>query len=230
MIDTVTTAAGVVLAGGSGTRVGSAINKVYLPLAGQPILRWSLEALAAEPDIGVLVLVTRAQDVEFVEKVVAGIDVHVVGGGTTRQGSELAALRHLAPRIEAGEIDSVLIHDGARPLVSRELVAEVLRATRAHGGAIPGLRSEDLAEVAGDHVVPIPEELVAVQTPQGFLAKPLLAAYEQAAAEGFDGTDTASCIERYTDIHVQWVPGEQRNLKITYAHDLVVAERILEER
>jgi 2-C-methyl-D-erythritol 4-phosphate cytidylyltransferase len=228
MIVSVTQAAGVVLAGGSGTRVGGEVNKVYLPLAGRPILSWSLEALAAEPGIGVLVLVTRPQDVEFVEQVVAGIDVEIVPGGTTRQGSELAALRHLAGRIEADDIDAVLIHDGARPLVSRSLVADVLRATRQYGGAIPGLRSEDLAEVVDDHVVPILDDLVAVQTPQGFLAKPLLAAYEQAAADGFVGTDTASCIEQYTDIQVHWVPGEQRNLKVTYAHDLVVAERILE--
>ncbi|MCE7005075.1 2-C-methyl-D-erythritol 4-phosphate cytidylyltransferase [Kibdelosporangium philippinense] len=223
-------AAGVVLAGGSGTRVGRDINKVYLPIAGRPVLAWSLEAFASHPDIGALVLVTRPQDVEHVEKVVAGIDVDVVAGGDTRQGSELAALRHLSGRINAGEIDTVLIHDGARPLVSAELVAAVLQAARKYGGAIPGMASEDLALATGEHVVPITDELVAVQTPQGFLAKPLLSAYERAAEEGFVGTDTASCIERFTDIEVHWVPGEQRNLKITFGHDLVVAERILESR
>ncbi|WP_441297601.1 2-C-methyl-D-erythritol 4-phosphate cytidylyltransferase [Actinosynnema sp. ALI-1.44] len=225
-----TQAAGVVLAGGSGTRVGRDINKVYLPIAGRPILAWSLEAFAAHPDISALVLVTRPQDVEHVEKIVDGMDVDVVPGGDTRQGSELAALRHLADRITSGEIDTVLIHDGARPLVSADLVAQVLRAARRYGGAIPGLPSEDLALATDGHVTPISEELVAVQTPQGFLAAPLLAAYEQAAEEGFVGTDTASCIERFTDIQVRWVPGEQRNLKVTFAHDLVVAERFLESR
>jgi 2-C-methyl-D-erythritol 4-phosphate cytidylyltransferase len=230
MIVGVTQAAGVVLAGGSGSRVGREINKVYLPISGRPVLRWSLEALASNPDIGVLVLVTRPQDVEFVTKVVDGIDVEVVSGGDSRQASELAALRQLTGRINSGEIDTVLIHDGARPLVSKELVAAVLQAARDHGGAIPGLPSEDLARATNDHVEPITGELVTVQTPQGFRAKPLLAAYEQAAAEGFTGTDTASCIERFTDIEVHWVPGEQRNLKITFGHDLVVAERILESR
>jgi 2-C-methyl-D-erythritol 4-phosphate cytidylyltransferase len=227
----VTQAAGVVLAGGSGSRFGREINKVYLPLAGRPVLAWSLRALAANPDIGVLVLVTRPQDVDHMTEVVAGLDVEVVSGGTTRQGSELAALRHLAGRIDAGDIDAVLIHDGARPLVSGELVDAVLTATRRYGGAIPGIKAEDLAAATPDgHVVPIPDELVAVQTPQGFLAKPLLEAYERAAAENFDGTDTASCIERFTDIEVHWVPGEQSNLKITFEHDLTVAERILEPR
>lgn len=225
-----TQAAGVVLAGGSGTRVGRGINKVYLPIAGQPILTWSLRAFAAHPDIGALVLVTRPQDVAHVEQVVAGIDVDVVSGGDTRQGSELAALRHLAGRISAGEIDTVLIHDGARPLVSAELVAQVLAAARKYGGAIPGMVSEDLALATDGHVTPITDELVAVQTPQGFLAAPLLAAYERAAEEGFVGTDTASCIERFTDVRVHWVPGEQRNLKVTFEHDLVVAERILRSR
>ncbi|TCO64650.1 IspD/TarI family cytidylyltransferase [Actinocrispum wychmicini] len=229
MIEAVTHVAGVVLAGGSGSRFGRSVNKVYLPLAGRPVLSWSLHALAEHCDV--LVLVTRPQDVEFMAEVVGDMAVDVVSGGSTRQGSELAALRHLAPRIESGEIDTVLIHDGARPLASGDLVGAVLAATREHGGAIPGLLSEDLAaETPEGDVVPVDEELVAVQTPQGFLAKPLLDAYEQATAEGFDGTDTASCVERYTDIQVHWVPGEQRNLKITFEHDLVVAERILEPR
>jgi 2-C-methyl-D-erythritol 4-phosphate cytidylyltransferase len=229
MIVAVTQVAGVVLAGGSGSRFGRSVNKVYLPLAGRPVLSWSLQALAEHSDV--LVLVTRSQDVEFMAEVVGDLDVEVVEGGDTRQGSELAALRHLAGRIKANIIDTVLIHDGARPLVSGELVEAVIQATKLHGGAIPGLLSEDLAVVTPDgFVVPIDEELVAVQTPQGFLAAPLLAAYERAAEEGFDGTDTASCIERFTDIEVHWVPGEQRNLKITFEHDLVVAERILEPR
>ncbi|MEV4311487.1 IspD/TarI family cytidylyltransferase [Actinocrispum sp. NPDC049592] len=224
-----TQAAGVVLAGGSGSRLGRDINKVYVRLAGRPVLAWSLQALAGHSDV--LVLVTRPQDVDYMAEVVGDLAVEVVSGGSTRQESELAALRHLAPRIEAGDIDTVLIHDGARPLVSSDLVAAVLKATKQYGGAIPGLRAEDLAAEQPDgRILPIPDALVAVQTPQGFLAAPLLAAYEQAARDGFDGTDTASCVERYTDIQVHWVPGEQRNLKITFEHDLVVAERILVPR
>src|SRR5687768_16280631 len=89
MIVGVTRVAGVVLAGGSGSRVGRELNKVYLPISGRPVLRWSLEALAGNPDIDVLVLVTRPQDAEFVTEVVDGIDVEVVTGGDSRQTSEL---------------------------------------------------------------------------------------------------------------------------------------------
>ena len=226
-------AAGVVLASGSGSRMGAEMNKVYLPLAGRSLVSWSVAALSAVPDIDVLVLVARPEDAEHVANVLSahsGPRLDVVAGGATRQESELMALRHLADRIGSGEIDVVLIHDAARPLVSPALVAEVLRVAREFGGAIPGLARDDLIEVAEDGVDvvgPAPGRLVAVQTPQGFRAAPLLAAYEQAALDGFVGTDTASCIAAYTDIAVHCIEGDERNLKITYPHDLPLAEGVL---
>ena len=226
--------AAVVLAGGSGTRVGAAVNKVYLPLAGRSVISRSLATFAEVPGIDVLVLVVRPADRERAEAILAGeVDrpgVELVHGGASRQESELRALRHLAARIEAAAVDVVLIHDGARPLVSPALAAEVIAAARAHGGAVPGLHRRDLARVTPDgrHLAGRAEAgLFAVQTPQGFRAGPLLAAYEEAAREGFTGTDTASCVERFADLRVRAVPGEPSNIKITYPHDLVIAERVL---
>jgi 2-C-methyl-D-erythritol 4-phosphate cytidylyltransferase len=226
-------AAAVVLAGGSGTRVGAGRNKVYLPLGGRPVLAWSLETFGGMPGIGPVVLVVRAEDREDAATLVAGTDVEVVTGGGTRQESELAALRHLAPRIADGSVDVVLLHDGARPLAGRTLAAEVLRVAREAGGAVPGLHRDDLAAIADDRDDtlrgPAPDALVAVQTPQAFRAAPLLAAYEEAARHGFAGTDTASCMERFAPgVAIRWVPGEERNFKITYAHDLVAAEHALQ--
>jgi len=228
------TAAAVVLAGGSGTRVGAGRNKVYLPLRGRPVLAWSLATFTAMAEIGVVVLVVRDADRESAEQVLAehvGTGVEVVTGGATRQESELAGLRRLAPRIEDGGIDVVLLHDAARPLAGRSLVAAVLAAARASGGAVPGLWRDDLAAAApgGAGLAGSgPGALVAVQTPQGFRAAPLLAAYEEAARCGFTGTDTASCMQRFApELPIRWVPGEERNFKITYAHDLVVAEHAL---
>lgn len=227
-------AVGVVLASGAGTRVGAATNKVYLPLAGRRVVSWSLDAFARTPGIDTLVLVTRPVDAELVEHVLrheVSAEVEVVHGGRTRQESELAALRHLRGRIETGVIDTVLLHDGARPLVSTALIAEVLRVAREHGGALPGLRADDivaLADDTGDMVTsPGKDTLVRAQTPQGFRAAPLLEAYERAEAEGFVGTDTASCMERFSDLPVRWVTGEERNIKVTYPHDLVIAEQVL---
>jgi 2-C-methyl-D-erythritol 4-phosphate cytidylyltransferase len=227
------TAAALVLAGGSGTRVGASRNKVLLPLAGRPVIARSIDAVAAVPGVGPVVLVRRPEDaaevVAVLARYVARAGVEVVDGAATRQGSELAGLRALAARIAAGAVDVVLVHDGARPLASAALVARVLAAARARGGAVPGLPREDLAGAAGgDRLAgPAPGGLVAVQTPQAFRAVPLLEAYERAACEGFTGTDTASCVARFTDLPIVWVPGEQRNFKITYAHDLVLAERVL---
>jgi 2-C-methyl-D-erythritol 4-phosphate cytidylyltransferase len=224
-------AAAVVLAGGSGTRLGAERNKVYLPLRGRPVLAWSLATFTGMPEVGAIVLVVREPDRPLAEQVLAehtAGGVEVVVGGRTRQESELAGLRRLAARIDGGEIDAVLVHDAARPLAGRELASSVLAAARAHGGAVPGLRRDDLAAAAADGsglAGPSPEGLVAVQTPQAFRATPLLAAYEEAARCGFVGTDTASCMERFApELSIRWVPGDERNIKITYAHDLLVAE------
>ncbi len=220
-------AAAIVLAGGSGSRLGAGRNKVYLPLGGSTVLGWSLRAFTGHAEIGPVVLVVRAEDQAAAEHERVGLAVDVVTGGATRQESELAGLRHLAPRIATDEIDTVLIHDGARPLVRAELISAVLRAARADGGAVPGLRRDDLGEATSDGTgLRWPAgtaELVSVQTPQGFRARPLLVAYEQADREGFVGTDTASCVQRFTDLPVRWIAGDERNLKITYAHDLATA-------
>ena len=225
-------AAGVVLASGSGTRVGGELNKVYLPMAGRRVVGWSLAALARVA--GVLVLVIRPQDRALADDVLAdpalaGLPVEVTHGGATRQDSELMALRLLAGRIDSGVVDTVLIHDAARPLVTPELVGAVLRAARESGGAIPGVPRTDLIRVDADGVVAEADlgRVVTVQTPQGYRAAPLLAAYEQAAADGFVGTDTAACMARYSGTTTRCIPGDVHNMKITYPYDVAIAADLL---
>lgn len=218
----------MVLASGSGTRVGSAVNKVYLPLRGRPVVCWSLAALASVADT--VVLVIRPQDEDLARQALTetGLDVEVVHGGATRQESELMALRRLAGRISTGTIDTVLIHDAARPLVTSALAGAVLAAARAFGGAIPGLPRDDLVPVTSDTVTGAPlDRVVTVQTPQGFSARPLLRAYERAAVDGFSGTDTAACMARYSDVPTRCIEGDERNIKITYPYDIAIAERLL---
>lgn len=145
-------------------------------------------------------------------------------GGDTRHGSEYSALTLLRERILSGEIDTVVIHDSARPLAAPRLFHDVIAAARAHGGAIPALPLPTLVTLEGAQ----PEgDLVGVQTPQAFRALPLLAAYEKADEVGFDGTDTAACFERFGQGRVRAIPGDPRNVKITFPEDLFVAERIL---
>jgi 2-C-methyl-D-erythritol 4-phosphate cytidylyltransferase len=224
-------AAAVILASGSGTRVGGQLNKVYLPLAGRRVVEWSIDALSRVPGVGVVVLVIRAVDEPLLTDVAAGVEI--VTGGATRQESELMALRHLASRIADGRIDAVLIHDAARPLVTTALAAQVLRVARESGGAVPGLPRTDLAlvDASGARIVDAGlGRLVAVQTPQGFSAAPLLDAYERAAADGFAGTDTAACMAEYSDVPVRCIPGDEDNMKITYPADIAVAEALLTAR
>lgn len=226
-------AAAIVLAGGSGTRVGAERNKVYLPVAGRSVIAWSLAAMTSTPGIGPVVLVVRAADRELADAVVAAerpaAMIEIVAGGATRQESELAGLRALADRIGSGALDVVLIHDGARPLASTALVADVLRVARESGGAVPGLPRTDLATAGGAGLAgPAPAGLVAVQTPQGFRAAPLLAAYEAAALAGFAGTDTASCVAEFApQLRIRAIPGEHHNFKITHMHDLELADDVL---
>ena len=219
-------AAVVVLAAGQGSRVGADVNKVLLPLGDRPVLAWSLEAALALDDVARLVLVVRPDERDAVASAVAPHlgerEVHVVEGGTSRHGSEWNALRHLAPAVESGEVDVVAIHDGARPLASTPLFAATIAAAREHGGALPVVRLTHLVHAADG--ARETGDLVGVQTPQAFLAGELLAAYRAADADGFEGTDTASCLERYADLRVVAVPGSARNLKITFPEDVALAE------
>jgi 2-C-methyl-D-erythritol 4-phosphate cytidylyltransferase len=225
--------AGVVLAAGAGTRVGNSRNKVYLPLGGRRIVTWSLELFRQVPGIGRLVLVVRDDDrelaAEVLDRELAGVPVELVTGGETRHESEYRALLHLADDIRRGEIDVVLVHDAARPLTPVSVVEEVLATAARTGGAIPALPLEDVAGVDEDGRMAEPDrtDLIRVQTPQAFRSAQLLAAYEAAAADGFAGTDTASCVERYQGVAVHVVAGDPRNLKVTYADDLFMAELML---
>jgi 2-C-methyl-D-erythritol 4-phosphate cytidylyltransferase len=228
-----TTHAGIVLAAGSGTRVGDTRNKVFLPLAGRRIVTWSLELFGKLSGTGRLVLVVRDEDRglagEILDRELPGVPVDLVTGGQSRHESEYRALLHLADEIRDGEIDIVLVHDAARPLAPVPMMEEVLAAAIRSGGAIPGLPLEDAVGVdktgRPSHVGHT--DMVRVQTPQAFRSGPLLAAYQAAAADGFTGTDTAACVERYGGVPVQVVSGDPRNIKVTYADDLVTAELIL---
>jgi 2-C-methyl-D-erythritol 4-phosphate cytidylyltransferase len=211
------------------------VNKVYAQLAGRPVLAWSVEAADRARGVTRLVLVVRAEDEPTARRLLADHPatrpVDVVVGGTTRHDSEAAGLAHLEPDVRAGRIDVVAVHDGARPLAGRALFEQVLAAAAEHGGALPGVPARGLVTARGgptpDHVVP-GTRIVRVQTPQAFRAVELLDAYAQAARNGFRGTDTAACVEAFTDLEVHVVPGRQDNLKITYPGDLARAEALLQ--
>jgi 2-C-methyl-D-erythritol 4-phosphate cytidylyltransferase len=221
-------AAAVVLAAGSGTRLGAGTNKVLLPLGGVPVLARSVRTVLDVVGIQRVVLVVRPQDREAVRDAVAphlgAHDLWVVDGGAHRHASELQALEALAGDIEGEEIDVVAIHDAARPLAGAQLWETVIAAAAEHGGAIPVVRAPRLSHRDGTAAT---AGLVGVQTPQAFRARPLLEAYRRARTDGFVGTDTAACLERYADVRVVGVPSTAVNLKVTFAEDLDLAESLL---
>lgn len=216
----------VILAAGAGNRIGAGINKVWLPLGGQELLTWSFKWLIDTKLFYRYVLVVHPSEHELARSVLrkyVAAPVDLVDGGITRHDSELHALEYLAPAIEADECDLVLIHDGARPLTSPKLITEIVQAAQKHGGAVPALPTSVLtghANQAG--------EIMRVQTPQVFHAKPLLKSYRQAEVANFQGSDTAMCIKQYApELEIRCVPGSAQNIKVTYAQDLILAEHIL---
>jgi len=224
-------AAVVILAAGAGTRVGGDVNKVLLPLGDRPVLAWSVLDALALALVRRVVVVVRPDETD---QVTAALGPHLgdhevllVPGGVTRHASEWNAIRAIADDIEAGEVDVVAIHDGARPLAGQALFESVLAAAREHGGAIPVVAMSDVIHADG---TPLTAGLATVQTPQAFRAKDLLAAYRSAAVDGFEGTDTASCVERYAQSHLQGriaaVDSTPRNLKVTFAEDVDLANRL----
>jgi 2-C-methyl-D-erythritol 4-phosphate cytidylyltransferase len=237
-------AVGIVLAAGLGTRVGADGNKAYLPLAGRSMVTWSLNTLTRASDIVRSVLVYRRGELDLARDTVAAelpdATVELVEGGDSRHASEFNVLRYLADDIESGGIDVVLIHDAARPLAGPEMFSTALATAREFGAAIPALTIADVMRQGPDGLERAAGTgtLVRVQTPQAFRARPLLAAYRGAAADGFEGTDTSSCFERYAptgtaetgEMQVRTFPGDETNMKVTYPHDVAVAERLLSVR
>lgn len=226
--------AGVVLAAGSGSRLGAGGNKAYVPLAGRRMMSWSLNTLSHLPEIHRLLLVVPHDEIPIARRIldreVTSRSVEVAPGAASRHASEFAALTFLQPEIASGQIDLVLIHDAARPLATLSLIRSVLSAAVAHGGAIPAIPADDLVEIdTSGHLAAVdrPGGLVRSQTPQVFEARPLLNAYQAAYEDGYEGPDTSACLERYSDLSVRWITGDPRNLKITYPQDLFLVERLL---
>jgi 2-C-methyl-D-erythritol 4-phosphate cytidylyltransferase len=222
--------AAIVPAAGSGVRLGAGRSKALVELGGAPLLTWSLLALIAG-GVGHLVVAVPTDDEqaarlrEAVCLVLPDALVTFVTGGVDRTGSVRAALAVLSP-----QVDTVLVHDAARPLVPAELVARVLAAVRGgHEAVVPGLPVVDtVKQVEADRVTATldRELLVAVQTPQGFRRDTLDRAYAAAAGPA---TDDAGLVERL-GIPVHVVPGDPAAFKITRPLDLVLARAVLAGR
>jgi len=220
----------IVVAAGRGTRIGGGTLKQYLPIAGVPMVLRALRPFAAHPDVAQVALVLPPDDAAhppaFLREA-AGTGLALVPGGAERTDSVAAGLAVLDPVCR-----TVLVHDGARPFVDRRVIDAVIAHARAGEGAIAAVRVSDTlkeADAGDDHRVrrTIPRDgLWRAQTPQGFPRDVLERAYADATAAGsapVRATDDAALVERL-GVTVRLVPDSARNLKVTSAEDLALAE------
>lgn len=224
----------LILAAGKGERFGGEVGKLWTPFGGIPLLAWTLRALHTHPEVDHLVLVGREGELERLRQLTAPLHkvVAIVPGGEERWQSVQAGLHAVPP-----EDQWVLVHDGARAAVSPALISRVLSATRETGAAIPALRVTDTLKWVGSRGTVRqtqprhrleggePQQLVAVQTPQGFSVELLRRAYAQYDFASHPPTDDAMVVESIHPVSV--VPGDAQNLKLTYPEDLPQMEAAL---
>jgi 2-C-methyl-D-erythritol 4-phosphate cytidylyltransferase len=219
----------IVVAAGAGVRMGAAVPKALMPLAGRPMLAWSLDALRACPRVeAVVVVAPPGLEAQVAE--VAGAAATVVPGGDSRAESVREGLR-AAPAGAA----LVLVHGAARPLVTPELIDAVLDGVEGADGAIAAAPAADTLKRAGEGGViedTVPRQgLWGAQTPQAFHLHVLAAAVEAAEDEGrlAAATDCASLLEARGG-RVRLVESRAPNLKVTTPSDAALAEALLRAR
>jgi 2-C-methyl-D-erythritol 4-phosphate cytidylyltransferase len=219
-----TGAAAIIVAAGAGKRFGE--MKQFAYLRAKPVLEWTLERFQAHDGVGAVVLVLPDEnDLKHYRMRYPKI-LDIVRGGERRQDSVWQGFRLLVPL----EPEIVLVHDGARPLVTAALITRVIEAARAGGAAVPVLPVEDtIKEVRAGLVAGTVDRtlLCRAQTPQGFRYDVLKRALDAARRDWFFGTDEACLVERI-GLAVTAVPGDPRNIKITTPIDIPVAEALLD--
>lgn len=221
--------AAVVPAAGSSTRMGQ--DKLFAPLGGVPVLIHTLRALESCPSVGAIIVVTRPDHLVEVGKLCREAALSkvskVVSGGATRTESVLAGVEAVGE-----EYPIIAIHDGARPLVSREVVEAAIAAAASGSAAAPAVPVKDTVKEAERGIVtatPDRSRLFAVQTPQVFDTDLIRTALTRAVEDGISLTDDCAAVERM-GVPVALTQGSYTNLKITTPEDLAVAEALLEWR
>jgi 2-C-methyl-D-erythritol 4-phosphate cytidylyltransferase len=215
---------GIIPAAGTGVRMGSGTPKQFLALEGVPIFVHTLRKVSASDVVDEIYVAVRPEDSERarhdLEHEHFTKPVRLVNGGSSRQETVARALAHAPPGNEL-----VVVHDAVRPFVELEMIRRVTEAARAEGGAILGILSVDtVKQVERQTIVgTIPRERIALaQTPQAFRYSILREAFDRAAADGFNGSDEASLVERL-GYRVTVLLGSDRNIKITKPSDLPLA-------
>lgn len=217
----------VIVAGGQGTRMGTAVPKQFLELNGKPVLYHTIQAFRSAFEEIHIVLVLPPHQISYAQMVLPffleRIDVTLTSGGETRFHSVQNGLEGIPKNA------IVMVHDGVRPLVSAELIRKCYEQALEKGNAIPAIASADSMRIIEDNILqPLDRDLIRlVQTPQTFKASILLPAMQQAYRESF--TDEATVVEQYGEA-IFLIEGEKHNIKITTPEDLTIAEALMQTK
>ncbi|AXY75184.1 2-C-methyl-D-erythritol 4-phosphate cytidylyltransferase [Paraflavitalea soli] len=217
----------VIVAGGSGMRMGTVVPKQFLPLQGKPVLWYTLTAfLDSFPDLDIILVLPEAHiqtGQEILRSTYAPDRIWMAVGGETRFHSVRNGLSHIHQH------SIVFVHDGVRCLLTPQLIRRCFSMAQERGNAIPAITAVDSIRIEHfDHNEFIDRSKVRIiQTPQTFYSDIIKAAFEQEYEESF--TDEASVVERL-GVKIHLIEGESTNIKITHPIDVLIAEKILEER
>lgn len=218
----------VIVAGGRGARMGAGKNKILMPLLNKPMLSYTLLAFSGCDDIDEIVIVTAACDIAECRRIANGIGKvrAVTEGGATRQQSVMAGLKEATG-------DIVLIHDGARALITETEIKNTLADCIEYGAAAVGVPCKDTLKTSdADGFISGTIDrgsTYLIQTPQAFYRKEILTLHEKACHDGFEATDDCMIAEHY-GVRVKITAGSYDNIKLTTPEDIVMAEQILKKR
>jgi len=214
----------VIVSAGKGKRLAKK-DKAVLRLSGKPLFYKSLLTFKQIKAIGEIVLVLRKSNFSLAKKYTKGKNIHLVQGGEERSDSVFKGLLALSK-----DIDYVLIHDGARPFVTKKIILDMLKELKKYPAVVCGLRCPDTLKLAKGGLIKKTlsrEDVYLTQTPQGFQRKAILQVYEKFKNRKF--TDDAQMLESIGK-KIKIIPGDSLNFKITYPEDLKLAKIISNER
>lgn len=220
----------IVLAGGRGKRMGSVQSKQYINLNGKPILYYTLKQFIKSDLIDKVVLVIPEDELDYCkDEVLDKYEIVVdslVYGGKERQDSVYNALSRLE------DSDIVLIHDGARPFVSHDIINDAIKYAKLYKAAAPGVMPKDTIKIKGEDNFSIDtlvrNNLVAIQTPQAFEFNMIYECHKEVKKRGIVVTDDTAVVELF-DHKVYIYEGDYNNIKITTPEDLILAEYLVKK-
>ena len=219
--------AAIILGAGAGTRMKADKSKLLLEINGKTVLERTVETFSKIKEINEIIVVCRESDLDSFENVLSPYNVSYCFGGETRQQSVMNAVETI------DECDYLLIHDGARPLITEKEITDTLTSAIQNGAAAVGVMVKDTIKVIDSNyqIVSTPDRssLVSIRTPQIFEFKMYVDAVEKAKADGKDFTDDCQLIE-YLPEPVIAVIGDDGNIKITTPEDVPMAEGVLKMR